>query len=133
MSKMKKIGISLLMIFAMFSPTALAQGQSNQIDPSRDFGQVEPQAAPIVIFFGGMVVAEVTNGVITYTTGKPPSDWIALGLTNIESKIKSMSRNTIPYRSINVSRTGQVSGCVVYPCMVATSIEESSIPVSLEK
>lgn len=78
---------------------------------------VQPHAVSgTVVFFGGMAVAWVVDGVITYYSGKAPSEWVALGIGAIESRIRSLSKNKFP--NIHVSLNGQVSGCIVFPCML---------------
>lgn len=70
----------------------------------------------VAIFFGGMAVGWVVDGIITYNTGRAPSEWVALGLATVESRILSLSRRG--FRNIHVSTNGQVSGCITFPCML---------------
>ncbi|WP_042475055.1 hypothetical protein [Bacillus ndiopicus] len=98
---------------------------------------IQPQAAQVAIFFGGIVVAWIGDGIITYATGRPPAGWIAMGLSSVEQKIKSFDKNNILSRPIQVSSNGQVSGCIAYPCMVSTygifDLEETPELNSLER
>lgn len=91
-----------------------------EVVTDRDDSFVEAQASQRTVFFRGIGVAWVIDATITYFTGKPPVEWIVMGLTRIESAIKSIDRNTVLSRPIYVSSNGQVSSCVVFPCAVAT-------------
>lgn len=86
----------------------------DNLKPSND--SVQPNSiSGISIFFGGMVVGWLSDGVITYATGKAPSEWVAFGITKVENKIRSLSKNTI---QVIVSRDGSVSGCMKFPCPI---------------
>lgn len=73
----------------------------------------------ITIFFAGMAIGWVVDGVITYSTGKAPSEWVAWGLSSMEAKVRSASQNRI---LVIVSADGSVSGCVSYPCPIMSSV-----------
>ena len=108
------IGVSLF-------PVSGANATTQQpIVISAEDSSVQPQGAQVAIFFGGIVAAWIADGVITYATGRPPAEWITMGLTSIEQKIKSFDRNNILSRPIYVSSNGQISGCIVFPCAVET-------------
>ncbi|MXQ49393.1 hypothetical protein GRB29_08430 [Streptococcus pneumoniae] len=53
----------------------------------------ERSASGVAVFFGGMVVAWVVDGTIEYATGKAPSEWVAMGLSQIENHIIQQAKN----------------------------------------
>ncbi|MCD1147098.1 hypothetical protein LQU94_03080 [Peptoniphilus sp. KCTC 25270] len=79
--------------------------------------QIEPLAVgAVAIFFLGVIVGYVGDGVITYKTGKAPGQWIALGLKNIENKIK---RKPNGVKRIVVYNDGRVAYCYSGGCQVS--------------
>lgn len=53
-----------------------------------DYEERIPWGLVAKIFFNGMVVGWVIDGVIHYATGKSPGEWISYGLHTIEQKIR---------------------------------------------
>lgn len=101
--------------------------QTNNLDNKENPAQ--QRVGQVAIFFGGIVVAWILDGAISYKSGKAPSEWVNMGLKNIEKKIKNFSKNDVLSRPINVSQNGQVSGCIKYPCQIQrTSPDNSSEP-----
>ena len=86
----------------------------DNLNPSDN--SVQPKAvSKIAIYFLGQVVAYLSDGVITYVTGKAPNEWVALGITKVENRIRSLSKNTI---KVIISRDGNVSGCMKFSCPI---------------
>lgn len=52
----------------------------------------ERSASGVAVFFAGIVVAWVVDGSIQYVTGKAPSEWVAMGLSNVENYIKEQAK-----------------------------------------
>lgn len=74
----------------------------------------------VAIFVGGVIFGYVADGVIKYTTGHSAADWVAMGLSGMEAKIKKYV-GTAKTGKIHVSSNGQLSGCVTYPCAITRS------------
>ncbi|WP_068986932.1 hypothetical protein [Lysinibacillus xylanilyticus] len=120
--------ISTIILLAgslMQAPTIHATAQ--QPIEMNEEDSVQARGAQVAIFFGGIVVAWITDGVISYKTGHAPSEWIAMGLSSIEQKIKNFSKNDVLSRPIQVSSNGQVSGCTAYPCMIQAAPEDETM------
>lgn len=132
----KKMTIVLCLVAVMFSflPFPMDRAEASERDQSVNLTiednellydnlnpsdeSVQPKAiSKIVIYFLDVVVGYVVDGVITYVSGKAPSDWVAFGITKTENKIRSLSKNTI---QIIISRDGTVSGCMKFPCPIRT-------------
>ncbi|MFJ8461122.1 hypothetical protein ACIQ57_18640 [Lysinibacillus xylanilyticus] len=119
-------------------PTTHAITQQPIAISAEDPLQPQPRIGQVAIFFGGIVVAWIADGVITYKSGRAPSEWIAIGLKSVEQKIKSFDKNNILSRPIQVSSNGEVSGCIAYPCMIRSidetiDLEELPEPTSPEQ
>ncbi|HEL0817508.1 TPA: hypothetical protein TU266_001970 [Streptococcus equi subsp. zooepidemicus] len=52
----------------------------------------ERSASGVAVFFAGIVVAWVVDGTIQYVTGKAPSEWVAMGLSNVENYIREQAK-----------------------------------------
>ena len=79
---------------------------------------VEPQWIQVAVFFGGMLMGYLVDGVIQYTTGRSAADWVSYGLGSLmESKIINYGRN-LSGGSIVVSSTGSLSSCASFPCPI---------------
>ena len=78
--------------------------------------EMEPCASSIAVFFGGMTVGWIVDGVIQYTTGKAPSEWVALGLQAIERKIRKAPKNV---KFVKVYSNGDVAYCYQGGCQVS--------------
>ncbi|CAM5219136.1 hypothetical protein UACE39S_03227 [Ureibacillus acetophenoni] len=143
--------LSFLLIFSVFSVTASAASNNLADEPNLEIElQVEVeraknnnlphessleseayeiQAMRILVYFAQEAVGDVIDGTVQYFTGAPPAQWVTWGLERIERDIKSVywqfrNNNTIPWRGIEVSRDGSVYGCVTFPCMVESFVEE---------
>lgn len=83
----------------------------------------------ILITFKGITVAALQGGIILYFSSKAPAEWVAWGLTSIETKIKNFARSVsyIPGKPIYVASNGNISACAVYPCAVRNSIKPIEI------
>lgn len=73
--------------------------------------------ATVGISFKGVLVGWLIDGAIEYISGSAPSEWVAMGLTTIENRIRAAGRNNFP--SIHVSVNGTVGGCITFPCMLS--------------
>ena len=83
---------------------------------------VEPQWVQIGIFFGGMLMGYVVDGVIQYTTGRSAADWVQYGLGILmEQRIVAYASNVSSGSVIVVSNTGSLSSCVSFPCNIMSS------------
>lgn len=130
----KKMTIVMCLVAVMFSflPFPIKKAEASEIEQPVNLtieknellydnlnpsdNSVQPQAlSKVAIYFWNTVVAYITDGVITYVTGKAPTEWVVLGITKIENKIRSLSKNTI---QVIVSRDGSVSGCMKFPCPI---------------
>ena len=95
----KKITILSLLstLFYASSPLLTLTVSANEIIPNNKSALIETEdrsaTGATAIFFGGMVVAWVIDGTITYVTGKAPSEWVAWGLRNIHNYILQQVRN----------------------------------------
>lgn len=91
----------------------------NSTDVS-DLGFAEPEAITITIKFGSMVVGWIVAGVITWATGRPPSEWIAIGIDYVVNQIVNVYNYLVSRGGgqIHVSSNGQVSGCITFPCAI---------------
>ena len=95
----KKITILSLLstLFYASSPLLTLTVSANEIIPNNNSALIETEdrsaTGATAIFFGGMVVAWVIDGTITYVTGKAPSEWVAWGLRNIHNYILQQVRN----------------------------------------
>ena len=67
---------------------------STSIEILNSDNNFQDRSSSLAVFFGGVVVAWVVDGVIEYTTGKPPASWISYGLERIEKYIKSEAKLT---------------------------------------
>lgn len=87
---------------------------------------IEPAAVgPVTIFLAGAAVGWILDGVIEYSTGRAPSEWIAVGLNTVENRIRStVASGNGRLNYVNVSRNGQVSGCIEYPCHIMSIVED---------
>lgn len=75
-------------------------------------------ATSVAVFFGGIVVAWLIDGVIEYTTGHNASFWVAKGLSNMESKIKSYGSGLPNGYVIDVQSNGALRSCIQAPCQL---------------
>ena len=95
----KKITILSLLstLFYASSPLLTLTVSANEIIPNNESALIKTEdrsaTGATAIFFGGMVVAWVIDGTITYVTGKAPSEWVAWGLRNIHNYILQQVRN----------------------------------------
>ena len=95
----KKITILSLLStpFYASSPLLTLTVSANEIIPNNKSALIKTEdrsaTGATAIFFGGMVVAWVIDGTITYVTGKAPSEWVAWGLRNIHNYILQQVRN----------------------------------------
>lgn len=95
----KKITILSLLstLFYASSPLLTLTVSANEIIPNNNSALIETEdrsaTGATAIFFGGMVVAWVIDGTITYVTGKAPSEWVAWGLRNVHNYILQQVRN----------------------------------------
>ena len=95
----KKITILSLLstLFYASSPLLTLTVSANEIIPNNNSALIETgdrsATGATAIFFGGMVVAWVIDGTITYVTGKAPSEWVAWGLRNVHNYILQQVRN----------------------------------------
>ena len=95
----KKITILSLLstLFYASSPLLTLTVSANEIIPNNNSALIETEdrsaTGATAIFFGGMVVAWVIDGTITYVTGKAPSEWVAWGLGNVHNYILQQVRN----------------------------------------
>ena len=95
----KKITILSLLstLFYASSPLLTLTVSANEIIPNNKSALIKTEdrsaTGATAIFFGGMVVAWVIDGTITYVTGKAPSEWVAWGLRNIHNYILQQVRN----------------------------------------
>ena len=102
------------------------------LQPSLPDSEIQPYALPaialVLVGIGGeWVVGHLVDGTISYVTGKAPDEWVKYGLSTIERNIKqyAASASYTPGRPIYVARNGNIHACVVFPCAVATKIEDA--------
>lgn len=70
-------------------------GTVEEINPLNEQGQPSTRSAigTIAVYFGTLAVGWVIDGTITYATGHAPSEWVAMGLENIEAHILQQAAN----------------------------------------
>lgn len=93
---------------------------TNDTNDSLDLNPQPMAISEVVIFFGGLAIGWVIDGVISYKTGKAPSEWIAWGLAETERKVRNASQNRI---LVVVSFDGTIMGCSSYPCPIQSSVQ----------
>ncbi|HLR39201.1 MAG TPA: hypothetical protein VK068_02290, partial [Jeotgalicoccus sp.] len=88
--------VSLSLLFTMFlSPISQSHAaQSQEINSNQNLHNenVEPQAAGVLIFFAGIAVGYIIDGVVIYKTGYSSSYWIAQGLNGIREALSNLPK-----------------------------------------
>ena len=124
--KIKKILTIIFLISALFAPyKTQASNIPTPYNNSYNTEETTQGIHQVVIIFGTYVVGWVIDGVITYSTGHAPSEWVRLGLNKIENDIKnlnytvSVSGTHSGNYQIHITYSGRAYlKCIKYPCIV---------------
>lgn len=97
-------------------PFVYAENSQSQKLPITESIETQPRSvAGVAIFFGGIVVGWVADGVISYATGKSPAEWTKIGLEKIESSIKNLPQGAT---RVEVDAQGRVKYCYPGGCQI---------------
>src|SRR5699024_29681 len=80
------------MFLSPISQSHAAQSQEINSNQNLHNENVEPQAAGVLIFFAGIAVGYIIDGVVIYKTGHSSSYWIAQGLNGIREALSNLPK-----------------------------------------
>lgn len=89
--------------------------------------EIEPQSAAAVgVFFAGVAVAFLIDGVVVYTTGYSSAFWVSQGIGFVHNELVGIAKTVSKtVRSIFVQESGAI--CVQGFCRMPYSISESNL------
>ena len=108
--KLTAVVLSCLMIFSLISTSVFAANttlefvEGTSIDFNTD-SQIlidSKLVGPVLVFFAGVLVGYIIDGVIVYVSGRSAAEWVSLAL-GYYKKNKGV-------KTIHVSKSGQVHG-----------------------